>query len=97
MAGGIYKLFALGKYVTYNIYKYISFWVIGGYRRNMKNKIEVLKEALNHAIEKDMKKEVILKISQEIDKCIVEFHKQGNLPYNSRSNSKIRLDQNRLE
>lgn len=42
----------------------------------MKNKIEIMRDMLNNAVEMNMSKDILLGISREIDKYIVEYYRK---------------------
>jgi sensor histidine kinase regulating citrate/malate metabolism len=44
---------------------------------NKKDKIEIARNILNNAANMNMSKEILLKISQKIDKYIVEYLREG--------------------
>lgn len=43
---------------------------------DMKNKIEMARNILDDATNMNIKKEILLKISQKIDKYIIEYYKE---------------------
>ncbi|MEW6624430.1 MAG: aspartyl-phosphate phosphatase Spo0E family protein [Bacillota bacterium] len=44
---------------------------------NKKDKIEIARNILNNAVNMNMSKEILLKISQKIDKYLVEYYLEG--------------------
>lgn len=44
---------------------------------NKRDKIEIARNILNNAANMNMSKEVLLKISQKIDKYIIEYFRKG--------------------